>query len=269
MKIEAVSSHLGVLDRVAAQDSFVHRLDARAKVLATAAFLVTAMSFPRFELAELMPLALYPILFLAIGQIPLGVLGRGLLLALPFVLALGLINPWFDRRVVAHWGSLAITSGWLSFASILLRFLLTVSAALLLLACTGYVGISAALGRLGAPAILVTQFLLLYRFLFILADEMARMQRAHALRAPQRHRPTLRVWASLAGHLLLRTYDRGLRLHAAMLARGFDGVWRPLRTPRWTWTDSAFLAACLGYFLAVRYGHLAQRLGTLTLETFA
>jgi cobalt/nickel transport system permease protein len=112
------------------------------------------------------------------------------------------------------------------------------------------------------------QFLMLYRFIFILTAEASRMVRAHSLRSVGPARTTIRVWASLAGHLLLRAYDRGQRVHAAMLARGFDGTPRSLRASRWSLADTAFVLGC-GLFLAlVRFGHPVDRLGSWFLGVF-
>jgi cobalt/nickel transport system permease protein len=263
-RIDTALREIGALDLLAAQDTAVHRLDPRGKLLATMAFVVTAVSFQKREIAELMPLFLFPVALLAAGRVPLGSIGRYLLMAAPFAVMVGIFNPLFDREVVAHWGSIAVTGGWLSFLSILARFVLTAGAALTLLACTGYVGISAGLAALGAPRALVTQFLLLYRYIFVLADEGARTVRAHALRSGSGRPAALRVWGSLAGHLLLRAHDRGVRVHSAMLARGFDGALQPLRRLRWCWADTAFVAGCLAFFALARFGHLAERLGRLT-----
>ncbi len=265
-RIDSALRDVGALDALAAGDSPVHRLDPRAKLLATAACIVTVVSFPKHEFAELAPLALFPVAILAAARVPFGLIGRYLLLASPFAVMVGIFNPIFDRAVATHWGPMAVSGGWLSFLSILARFVLTAGAALALLASTGYVNVCAGLGKLGAPRVLVTQFLLLYRYLFILADEGARMVRAHALRSRTGRPAALRVWGSLAGHLLLRAHDRGARLHAAMLARGFDGSLRPLRALSWSRADGAFLAGSLAFFALVRFGHLAERLGRLTLE---
>ena len=51
-----------------------------------------------------------------------------------------------------------------------------------------------------------------------------------------------------------------------MLVRGFDGALRPIRRLRWSWADSGFVLGWLGFFALARFGHLAERLGRLTLE---
>jgi len=94
------------------------------------------------------------------------------------------------------------------------------------------------------------------------------MARAHALRSCSGRGATVRVWGFLAGQLLLRAYDRGLRLHTAMLCRGFDGTLRPQRSFRWSWSDSCFIAGWCGFFFLARFGHCAERLGRWTIEVF-
>jgi len=234
-------------------------------VAVTAAYLVTVVSFPKHDIAGLTPLLLYPVLLIAAGRIPLKVIARYLLLAAPFALMVGVFNPLLDRAVALRLGSVAISGGWLSFISIIIRFVLTASAALILLAGTGFGPLCYALGRLGMPRLLVTQFLLLYRFIFIIAEEGVRMTRAWMLRSRRAGNMPLRVWGSLAGHLLLRAYDRGERVHAAMRARGFDGTLRPLLPPRWRWFDAAFVFISVGYFVFARLAHPAEVLGRLTL----
>ncbi len=269
IRIHSATGDVDALDRLASGDSPIHRLDPRAKMAVTAMFLATAVSFGKYEIAEMMPLFLYPAAIAAAGRVPAGILARYLLLASPFALLVGIFNPILDREIAVRWGPLAVSGGWISFISILIRFLLTVSAALLLLACTGYVPLCSALGRLRVPRALVTQFLLLYRFIFVLSDEAARMARAHELRSRGGRGPTLRVWGSLAGNLLIRAYERGMRAHAAMLARGFDGTLRSLRGLRWSLADTCFVLGC-GLFLAVvRFGRVAGRLGSAIQEAIA
>ncbi|MBU1693319.1 MAG: cobalt ECF transporter T component CbiQ, partial [Verrucomicrobia bacterium] len=241
----------------------VHRLDARAKALVTLAFIVAVMSFPRHDVAALTPFFLYPIALLALGGIPSGFILKKLLIAAPFALFIGLFNPLLDRQPVALPGGHILAAGWVSFVSILVRFTLTVSAALALVACTGMLRLCAGLERLGLPRVFAVQLLFLYRYLFVIADEGLRMRRGLALRSADGHAPTLRVYGSLIGHLLLRSMDRAQRIYGAMLARGFDGEIRTLRTTRWHTRDLVFTAGWIAFFVAARRWNLAELAGGL------
>ena len=70
---------------------------------------------------------------------------------------------------------------------------------------------------------LVTQLLLLYRYIFVLGDEARRMAQARRLRSFGRRGMGWRVYGQMLGQLLLRTFARAQRIYLAMKARGFDG----------------------------------------------
>lgn len=262
-RLEAALNEVGVLDRLAGQDSPVHRLDPRAKIVVTLAFLITVVSYAKYEVSALTPLAVFPIAIVGAGKVPLGLLCRYLLLACPFAIMVGAFNPLFDRQILVQWGALEVSGGWLSFVSILFRFVLTVSAALVLIATTGFNTVCAAAEQLGAPRLLATQCLLLYRYLFLLSQEAGRMSRAHALRALAGRGISIRVWGSLTGHLLLRAYARGQRIHSAMLCRGFTGDMPMLRALRFRFVDVLFVVGWLSFFALARFGDLPQRIGDL------
>jgi cobalt/nickel transport system permease protein len=256
-------SEVGRMDELGRLASPAHRVDARAKALATAGFLAAVLSFPRYEVAALTPFALFPFALGCVGRIPAAVVLRKLLVAAPFAVAVGLFNPFLDAAPMGEVAGFAVTGGWLSFASILLRFALTVSAALVLVACTGMDRLCAGLARLGLPRVFVVQLLFLHRYLFAIADEGARMLRGLELRAAGRPKLRLRVYGSLVGHLLVRSMARAERVYQAMLARGFDGEVRVLQASRLRPSDVAFVCGWLAFFAAARRWNLAAALGAL------
>lgn len=178
---------------------------------------------------------------------------------------MGLFNPLLDQRVMGSLGSHGITGGWLSFASIVLRFSLTVSAALTLVACTGIHRLCAGLERMGLPRVFAVQLCLLYRYLFVIVDEGLRMKRGVAMRSMGRRTLRFSTYVSLVGHLLLRSMDRAQRVYQAMVSRGFAGQFRVLRPAAVGWKDAAFMAAWIGYFAAARAWDLAGGLGRFLL----
>jgi cobalt/nickel transport system permease protein len=183
------------------------------------------------------------------------------LLVSPFAILVGAFNPLLDRAPLGALGPLALTGGWVSFASILVRFVLTVSAALLLVATTGFDAVCAALARLRVPRALVVQLLFMYRYLFVLSDEVSRTSRAFALRSPGKPRPSPRAAGTLLGQILLRTLQRAERVHTSMVCRGFDGQVRLQRPMRWRASDAAFVTGWSAFFVLVRTFDLPRLLG--------
>ena len=263
---EAALLQTGRLDALARQDTPVHRLDPRAKVLTTACFIVAVVSFDKYAVAAMTPFFLYPAVLMAAGRVPAGFVLTRLLLVSPFAVLIGVFNPWLDREVLAQVGPVALTGGWLSFASILLRFVLTLSAALLLVATTGFNQVCQALERFRVPTVFVVQLLLLYRYLFVLAREAWRMLRAFRLRALRDRAVPLRVYGSLVGLLLLRTLDRAQRVYTAMRCRGFDGTMRLGEASRFRAADAVFVAGWCAFFVLARACALPQWLGEAVMK---
>lgn len=256
---------LGTLDRMGLSDSPIHRLDPRAKLLVTFAFLLAVVSHDKYAVSALTPFFLYPAVLLALSCVPVTFLLCRLLWAAPFAVLLGAFNPLIDHAPLLTLGGLDISGGWVSFASILLRFALVVSALVLLVATTGVPALAHAAQRLGMPRAFVVQLLMLYRYLFVLAGEAGRMARAHRLRAGDRRAAAWRVFARMAGQLLLRALDRADRIHRAMLCRVFDGRVPMLDTLRFRPQDWGFLLGWLALFAFLRGFEPARLLGSLIL----
>ena len=267
--IEAGLYNLGRLDQLARQDTAAHRLDPRAKVVTTFVYLVCVVSFGKYDVLALLPFVIFPIVLASEGDLPFGFLGKRLLAVAPFALMVGAFNPLLDREAVAQIGGLSLSGGWVSYASILLRFLLTVSAALVLIGTTGLNGICMAIEKLGVPKVFATQLLLLYRYIFVLADEAMRMSRARSLRAQGRRGMGLGVYGQILGHLLLRTYARAQRIYQAMICRGFDGTVRVSGRLQMRAADVAFMLGWSAFFVLARAYDLPLLLGQLVTGTLS
>jgi cobalt/nickel transport system permease protein len=265
-KIESSLLNIGYLETLSYQDTPLHRLDPRVKLLTTLAFIIAVVSFGKYEVAALIPFIVYPVALVAVGNLPVGYLARKILLAAPFAFFIGIFNPLLDRAVLMHLGPLAISGGWISFASIMLRFTLTVSAALILIAGTGFNAVCLAMEKLGAPRSFVVQLMFLYRYLFVLADEAARLVRARALRSFQGRGLGFKVFSAIVGQLLLRTLDRAQRIHLAMRSRGFDGKIRLVRPLHWHWADAVFFLGWSLLFVLWRWYNIPYLLGRLLTE---
>ena len=256
------------LERLAAGDSALHRLDPRAKVLATLAFIVSVVSFGRYELSALIPFFIFPAVLIGAADLPAGYLLKKIALVCPFALLVGIGNPVFDRAVLMQLGPLEISGGWISLASIVVRAALTVSAALILVALTGFPAICRALERLGMPAPFAVQLLFLYRYIFVLTEEGTRASSARELRSCGKKGRGMASYASLLGHLLLRTWQRAERIHMAMLARGFSGVFHSRTKWHFGPAELLYLVGWSALFLALRLSNGSELVGALVTGVF-
>ena len=259
---------IGRLDRLSYGETCVHRLDPRAKVIAAILFLLTVVSFPKYEIVALAPFFLYPVLLITVGELPVWFIVKKIIVVSPFAVFIGIFNPLLDTRAIIPVPGFSVSAGWVSFFSILLKFTLTISAALLLIATTSFPGVCHALRRLGFPALFVSQLLFLYRYLFVLMEEAMRIIRARDMRSFGSHGTGVKVFVRLIGVLFLRTVDRAERIYFAMLSRGFQGDIPSLKRSRMVLTDLAFLSMMIAYLSIFRFFPVTERIGQVAQGLF-
>ncbi|HYY06381.1 MAG TPA: energy-coupling factor transporter transmembrane component T, partial [Candidatus Limnocylindria bacterium] len=194
----------------------------------------------------------------AVGRVPARPLARLLVAASPFALLVGVANPLLDRAPRAVVLGAVVSGGALSLASILVRFVLCTSAALVLVATTSLPALLRGLAQLGVPRPFVAQVQLLYRYLFLLVDEGRHLSQARALRDPGRRLPRPATARRMMGSLVLRTWERGDRIYDCMRARGFDGTFPVLAPARFRARDALFTAGVVLACALLRAGAAAH-----------
>ncbi|MFA7403190.1 MAG: cobalt ECF transporter T component CbiQ [Pelobacteraceae bacterium] len=256
------------LDLLANGNSTIHRLDARAKVLVTLVFILCVVSYSRYELTPLFPFFIFPVVMISLAGLPTLFILKKITLLCPFVLAVGIFNPVFDREILIQFGHFGISGGWISFASILTRSVLTVGTAFILVGVTGFTAVCQALESLGMPKVFAVQLLFLYRYIFVLTEESGRASRARELRSCGKKGQGIHSFGSMVGHLLLRTWQRAERIHTAMLARGFTGEFHANRLSRFGVSEVRFVLAWSSFFIFLRLQNVSQLLGSLVTGLF-
>jgi len=253
--------NIGFIDQLSYKDTFVHRLDPRAKLIATLLFLFTVISFSKYEINALLPFFLYPVLLMSIGEIPLMFILRKVILVSPFALFIGVFNPLLDSTHVVIFSGLTISAGWLSFFSILLKFVLTVSTALLLIATTSFPGVCHGLRQLGLPSIFVSQLLFLYRYIFVLMEETMRIVRARNMRSYGKSGKGIKIFVRITGTLFIRTIERAERVYFAMLSRGFQGDMPSLKRFHIRTEDIIFTLSMIIFLYVFRFYPATEIIG--------
>jgi len=260
---------VGYMDTLAAGDSLLHRIDPRVKLITTVAFVTVVVSFNKYAVLELIPFFSFPIVLILSGGLPAGCIFKKVLLISPFAILVGIFNPVFDSSAMYYVGSVGISGGWVSFISILLRFVLTVSSALALVALTGFNSVCLALERFRVPRPFIVQLMFLYRYMFVLTEESDRMVRARVARSFSGQGIHFKTFISLIGSLLLRTLDRAERVYCAMCCRGFDGHVRIMKSLRINFNDMAFLIIWVVLFISFRFWPIPVKLGGVMMGIFS
>ncbi|MBI5684885.1 MAG: cobalt ECF transporter T component CbiQ [Verrucomicrobia bacterium] len=191
-------------------NSPVHRMPAAVKCGAAVALVLTTVLLPVSRPSAFALVAAALAVVAAASRISPAFLAKRLLLLEPLALgvaALAVFQP----------------DGWWMFAMLLIRTNLCLLTMILLSNTTSFADILRVLQRLRVPSLLVTTMALMYRYLFVLADEVGRMSRARASRTFSAQRRA--VWwsqAGILGQLFIRSTERAERIYAAMCARGWQ-----------------------------------------------
>ncbi|GAB4423763.1 MAG: cobalt ECF transporter T component CbiQ [Anaerolineales bacterium] len=247
--------HANAFDRFHEADSTLHRLDPRVKVVVAVLFILSNALLPDGAWAAF---GLSWIVLLwgnHLSKLGVDFSFKRSFIALPFALAAvsAIFSPLGEP--IGDWsiGPLTLVPtdvGLIKFGSILLRSWLSVQAGILLVATTNFPDMIHAFEHLRVPAVLTTIVAFLYRYLFVLTDEVFRLLRARQARSAtvagrKSGRSVFwraRVTGNMAGQLFLRSYERSDRIYNAMLARGYTGQLRTLHPHAMRSSDWLFAA---------------------------
>ena len=225
----------------------VHHLPAHTKIVALVSFVLVVVATPRQHAWAFAVYALLLLGVVAVTKVPVAHLARRMVVEVPFVV-FAVLLPFVASGPRVQVGPLAVSAPGLAAAGALLaKGTLGVLASLTLAATTEPREVLAGLERLRLPQQLVQIFGFMMRYLEVVTGELKRMRIARESRG---FRPrSLGSWPALAstvGALFIRSYERGERIHLAMLSRGYTGrlpVTRTLTASPAQWRVAATLPA--------------------------
>ncbi|MFJ2649104.1 cobalt ECF transporter T component CbiQ [Streptomyces sp. NPDC087420] len=203
----------------------VHALPPHCKLAAVFCFVLVVVSTPR---EAVWAFGLYAVLLAAVAaaaRIPAGFLLRRMLIEVPFVafaVLMPFVVPGDEIRVLGV--PLSVPGLWGAW-NVLAKGTLGVAASVLLASTTELRSLLLGLQRLRLPPLLVQIASFMIRYGDVITDEMRRMSIARRSRGFEAR--GVRHWgvlAKTAGALFIRSYERGERVHLAMVSRGYTGT---------------------------------------------
>ena len=188
--------------------------DARAQILVALCLVICIVSTPDWAMGALAGYAVIVAGLLIAARIPPRRLATRLGMVSLFCL-LAAVGPLWPTGDAIPWSRVIAAA---------VKALLSAATLIWLLAVAGFAGVLASLDRLHVPRLFTTLIGTTHRYAFLLVDEARRMKRA----ADSRGYRSRWIWQArtvggLIGNLFLRSYERGERVHAAMLCRGYTG----------------------------------------------
>jgi len=208
----------------------VHHLPARVKLVAMLGFVVAVVITPAEQVWAFLVYGLLLIAVLVLAELPPRHVLKRVGIEIPFVL-FALFLPFLGggRRVDVIGLSLSEAGLWAAW-NVVAKGTLGVGSSVILVSTTEIPHLLRGLGQLRVPAVMVAIAGFMVRYLEVVGSELSRMRTAMAARgyAP-RWIGEIRALGAAGGALFIRSYERGERVHQAMLARGFSGEMPPLR----------------------------------------
>ncbi|MFJ8866656.1 cobalt ECF transporter T component CbiQ [Streptomyces sp. NPDC102473] len=203
----------------------VHTLPPHCKLAAVLCFVVVVVSTPR---EAVWAFALYAVLLAAVAAVARlspGFLLKRLVIEVPFV-AFALLMPFVvpGEQTEVLGVSLSVPGLWGAW-NVLAKGTLGVAASVILASTTELRALLLGLQRLRLPPLLVQIASFMIRYGDVITDELRRMSIARRSRGFEAR--GVRQWgvlAKTAGALFIRSYERGERVHLAMVSRGYTGT---------------------------------------------
>lgn len=204
--------------------SRVHELPAQVKlVVALASVLLIVLTPPQAVWAFLVYFGLLSTV-LAMAGLTLARIAPRFWIEVPFVV-FAFLMPLIGQGPRIEVGPVLLSeAGLWSAWGLLAKATLGLFVSILLSATTTMSDLVQGLHRLRVPNLIVAILTSMIRYVNVVTDEAARMSRARAARGFTGKGP--RSWPVLAqslGTLFIRSYERGERVHVAMLSRGYTG----------------------------------------------
>jgi cobalt/nickel transport system permease protein len=201
-------------DRYGRRRTVCHRLPPAMKLALTVGVILAGLLTP----VRFWPVhgVLAALVFMGhtLAQVPMSYLVRRIALFLPVVFMISLSLPI----------SQGFAAGWEAMAAILFRSTLAFVSVLWLVSVMPFDQLLVTLRRFYVPAAFVAMLAFMYRYSFVVWDELTKMRTARKARGFRGgfgfH---WKESIQLIGLLLLRAMGRAERVHGAMSARGWDG----------------------------------------------
>ncbi|MGD9958614.1 cobalt ECF transporter T component CbiQ [Nocardioides sp.] len=203
----------------------IHRAPAHLKLLTLVGFMLIVVATPREWYPVFGGYLLLVLAVIATSRVPFGYIARRMVVETPFVL-FALLVPFVATGPSTQFLGLTVSQpGLVAAWGLLAKGTLGVMASLTMAATTEPTDVLRGLERLRMPDLIVQIMGFMIRYLDVITAELTRMTTAMRSRGCDPRSP--RHWPVLArslGALFIRSYERGERVHLAMVSRGYTGT---------------------------------------------
>lgn len=218
------------IDEYSGLESFIHGIEPRIKVLSTFTFILFVIFTKPEAFASFLLYALFLGILIFLSKIPFAYILKRFFALLPFVIVIAIFVPFFKSGRIVFWYSffglkLIITyDGFMLLWNCLIKASLSIISMTILTASTKFSDLLKALERLRFPSLFIMVISFMYRYIFVVTDELMIMKQAKESRSVRAlWRTNIMALANMVGVLFIRAYERAENVYLAMCSRGFTG----------------------------------------------
>ena len=215
--------------------SALHKLDARVKL----ACAITAIFCIVFLTQWYMPLVFFAICFglVLYSRASLSVYVKRLFIPISLIAFIGVIMPFtYGSTIIARVPLLTMpiySQGIYFGVLVFTRCISAVSVLNLLILVTPITTVMDSLAWFHVPSVIIDTMVLMFRYIGLLSEESTRMYRAQASRCGHSKSVSyfkkIANFGSIAGSLLVRAFDRSVKVGNAMVSRCYTGKYSLFR----------------------------------------
>jgi cobalt/nickel transport system permease protein len=231
--------HLPEIDKYASLNSPLHSWDPRLKLVSMGCLILAVVLLQDLELALLGCFIGLALVYLS--RIPFTFVFGHMKWVIFFLIPFFIIMPLtIQDDQVMQVSIIAISCHGLSYAGLIA--LRAIAAILLIFPMIGTMPFATtikALDRLKMPSKLIQITMFTYRYIFLFAEEARKMSIALDSRGlvKKTNLHTMRTLSTMVGMLFVKSYERAVKLHHAMISRGYRGNLKTLNGFRVNWVD--------------------------------
>jgi len=231
------------LDKYSKLGSVIHELDPRTKIITFLLFIIFVITTAPHDYLSFAAYAAIIFIVVLLSRVPLSYVFKRVLVIIPFVLLVALFLPFANKG----------PEGWTIFWNVIIKSFLAVLATIMLSSTTRFHILLKGFELLKFPKIMIMMLAFMYRYIFILADEAHRMERARESRYfGGEYFRQVKVISNIIGLLFIRAFERGERVYQSMAARGFNGEIITMNDLCYTKTDFVFYTVFLCVIIFIK-----------------
>lgn len=260
------------IERESYKNSPIHRLDPRVKLLFSILIIIYVVSLPRIHeknMIRLFAVEAYLLLLVLASGLDLRYFFLRILAILPFGLGIALIQPFLRPVFIENYTvypldlplGLSITYEGIAFGSTLLaKFLVCITAVILLSSTTRLRDMVTAADRIGIPRQFTLLLSMMVRYLFLFWAVLKRIRIAQQTRlfdiwnkdVPRRW--VIEQVGNSMSAIFIRSYEQGERTYISMLCRGYgSGHEKTYYRTKIRTSDVFFVIISLGCIFCIQF----------------